>query len=243
MTRERSFHFEDLLVQGFISAGVIFLSTLVLWLIGRSTLGEGVIALIYLAPIVWCTIRWGQLAGASASLTAALCYDFFFILPLYTFNIGSLEGWLLLLLFSTVSIVVVRRVQQEILDQRQRERQALNLYELMAAIAHTSSRQAIAKVIADVLQFQYLAPLVQVHLSGLGDQLPVQATAPTGGAVAEGTRPDCNLAILAGPRLLGEISIWKGTIPLPKSDSVMMESFLRQTAMAIERAEAGENNL
>ena len=69
--------------------------TVVMLLIGPTLLGEGVIALLYLVPIGWCTVRWGQLAGVSAALTAALSFDFLFIPPYGTFNIGSLEGWLL----------------------------------------------------------------------------------------------------------------------------------------------------
>src|SRR5512136_937890 len=71
---------------------VVFALTFVMRLIGPDILGEGVIALLYLVPIGWCTVRWGQIAGVSAALTAALSFDFLFIPPYRTFNIGSPEG-------------------------------------------------------------------------------------------------------------------------------------------------------
>ncbi len=71
-------------------------TTAILLLIGRATLGEAVIALLYMVPIGWSASRWGQGAGMSAAVAAALAFDFLFIPPFYTFTVGSLEGWLVL---------------------------------------------------------------------------------------------------------------------------------------------------
>ena len=68
--------------------------TIPLVLIGRDTLGEAVIALVYLVPVTWSAYRWGQLPGISAALTAALAFDFLFIPPFYTFAVARLEGHL-----------------------------------------------------------------------------------------------------------------------------------------------------
>ena len=43
-------------------------TTIPLVLIGRDTLGEAVIALLYLVPVTWSANRWGQLPGISAAL-------------------------------------------------------------------------------------------------------------------------------------------------------------------------------
>src|SRR5512135_1330196 len=99
-----------------LSVAVVLALTIVMLLIGPKMLGEGVIALLYLAPIGWCTVRWGQIAGVSAALTAALSFDFLFIPPYGTFNIGSLEGWLLLFLFISAAILIVGRIQAILSD-------------------------------------------------------------------------------------------------------------------------------
>ena len=59
-----------------MAVAVVFALTVVMLLIGPKMLGEGVIALLYLVPIGWCTVRWGQIAGISAALTAALVLRF-----------------------------------------------------------------------------------------------------------------------------------------------------------------------
>lgn len=79
--------------------GLALATTAVFLLIGRNVLGEGVIALLYLVPIGWSTTRWGQLSGMCAAITAFLAFNFFFIPPFLTFQIGSLEGWLMLIIF------------------------------------------------------------------------------------------------------------------------------------------------
>ncbi len=125
-------------------------------------LGQGVIALLYLVPCGWCTLRWGQIAGVSAALTAALSFDFLFIPPYYTFTIGSLEGWLLLFLFIAASILVVGRFQAILWEEQTRGRKATFLYEVVASIANQQTREGIARAIANQIQQMYLAEFVHV---------------------------------------------------------------------------------
>ena len=79
-------------------------------------LGEAVIALVYLVPIIWSGYRWGQGPGMSAALAAALAFDFLFIPPFYTFVIGSLEGWLVLAIFLAVAMLLVGRFHASLAD-------------------------------------------------------------------------------------------------------------------------------
>src|SRR6266849_2375624 len=85
-------------------------TTAVLLIAGRNTLGEAVIALLLLVPVGWSTTRWGSGAGLAAALAAALAFDFFFIPPFYTVTIGSLEGWLVFVIFLVVAVVMVDRI-------------------------------------------------------------------------------------------------------------------------------------
>ena len=100
------------MIEGSVLAvGLVLATTALFLLIGRNVLGEGVVALLYLVPIGWSTTRWGQLPGLCAALTAALTFNFFFIPPFYTFEIGSLEGWLIFIIFFVVAAVIVGRIQ------------------------------------------------------------------------------------------------------------------------------------
>jgi K+-sensing histidine kinase KdpD len=226
-----------------MAVAVVFALTVVMLLIGPKMLGEGVIALLYLVPCGWCTVRWGRIAGVSAALTAALCFDFLFIPPYGTFNIGSLEGWLLLFLFIAGSILVVGRFQAILRDEQNRERKATFLYEIVASIANQQTRGGIARVIANQIQQKYLAELVQVYLYSRGNKPVVVMCAGNEPDCVAKPKPDRVLPIVSGPALIGEIAIWKGLMPLPSEDDRMVQTILRQTAAALDRAQLVEENI
>ena len=227
-------------VHSLLAVAVVFALTAVMLLIGSSTLGQGVIALLYLVPCGWCTLRWGRMAGVSAALTAALSFDFLFIPPYGTFNIGSLEGWLLLVLFIAASILVVGRFQAILWEEQNRGRKATFLYEVVVSIANQQTRKGIAGAIANQLQQMYQAELVLVHVFARG-KLPdgVERAAHRPDRVAR-PKPDRSLGIVSGPDLIGEILIWKGLIQLPSEDDPMLQTILRQTAAALDRVQGTE---
>jgi K+-sensing histidine kinase KdpD len=223
-----------------MAVAVVFALTAVMLLIGPSVLGGGVIALLYLVPCGWCTVRWGQMAGVSAALTAALSFDFFFIPPYNTLDIGSLEGWLLLFLFVAASTLVVGRFQAILSEEQNRERKATFLYEIVASFANQQTREGIARAIANQIQQIYLAELVQVHLNGRGKLPAVVMGAANGPDRLAKRKPDRALAIVSGADLIGEIAIWNGLIPLPLEDDPLVQTILRQTAKALDRAQIAE---
>jgi two-component system sensor histidine kinase KdpD len=94
MRKMRIFLTSPLLLNCILAVFTVAATTLVLYIIGRDTLGEAVIALLYLVPVAWSANRWGLWPGMVAAFAAALAFDFLFIPPFYTFTIGSLEGWL-----------------------------------------------------------------------------------------------------------------------------------------------------
>jgi K+-sensing histidine kinase KdpD len=232
------------LTRSMFSVGIVFVLTSVMVLIGSRMLGEGVVALLYLVPIGWCTVRWGKIAGISAALSAALCFDYLFIPPYYTFNIGSMEGWLLLILFIATAILVVGRIQTILAEIQNRERKAVILYEMVAAIAAQPTREGIAKTLANQIQEKYLAKLVQVTLNAKNHLAPLTICSANGPDYSSPKdKPDRALPVISGPDLIGEIAIWQGLVPFPPADDPMLQSFLHQTAAALDRALITEENL
>jgi K+-sensing histidine kinase KdpD len=223
-----------------MAVAVVLALTLVMFLIGSKMLGEGVIALLYLAPCGWCTLRWGKIAGVSAALTAALSFDFLFIPPYFTFTIGSLEGWLLLFLFIAASILVVGRFQSILWEEQNRGRKAAFLYEVVVSIANQQTREGIVRAIANQIQQMYLADFVQINLNSRGKLPAVVVRAANRPDYLVTHKPDRALPIVAGTILIGEIAIWKGLIPLPSEDDRMVQTMLRQTAAALDRAQITE---
>jgi K+-sensing histidine kinase KdpD len=206
-------------------------------LIGRNVLGEGVIALLYLVPIGWSTTRWGQLPGTCAALTAALTFDYFFIPPFYTFAVGTLEGWLLLIIFLVVATLIIGRIQYGLQRAHVREREALFMYELSTELAGARTPEAVARTLARQLQQMLQASLVQVVVESDGPESSILASVPSTGSSAQ--KPDQILPMLAPHRLIGEIRLWQGHTPLPPANGILLQNFAEQGALAIERTQAG----
>jgi two-component system sensor histidine kinase KdpD len=206
--------------------------TMLMILVGRNRLGEGVIALLYLIPISWSTARWGQGPGIAAAVAAGLAFNFFFIPPFYTLYIGSLEGWLLLFIFLGVAILVVGRIQAGFEQARQREREAIFSYELSVDLAAARTPQAIARLLAEKTGQVFQASAVEVLVSAEPDSFTA--------VVPENTRPanhpDVVLPILGSRCMEGEIHLYNGEHKLPSGfQDRLLRNFASQSALALER--------
>jgi K+-sensing histidine kinase KdpD len=220
----------NMLANGLRGMLTVLAITIPMWLIGRDVLGEAVIALLYLAPIAWSASKWGQIAGMSAALTAALCFDFLFSPPFYTFAVGSLEGWLVLVIFLAIAIVVVGRIQ----DSITRAREATFMYELSSALANARTPDAVAHTTARYVRQLFQASQVHV-IYQQSKQAPRIAVSEPQDKVPE-ERPDRILPILNSWGLVGDIQIWRGEYSdLPAEDSTLLQDFASQTARAFER--------
>lgn len=208
-------------------------ATFLLLFIGRGILGEAVIALLYLAPVMWSTTRWGQMPGIGAALAAALMFDYFFIPPFYTFSVGSLEGWLILVIFLMVAIMVVGRLQDGLTKAQTSEREAFFMYELSTILARSRTQEAIAFNVARFLQEKYMANLVTVSIQPKSQAEEVAAYEPQNGVISG--LPDCVLPIFNGWGLAGEIQVWCGSLQLPGSDEGLFRNFASQIGQALER--------
>ncbi len=224
----------DLASSCILAVALALGTTAVFLLIGRNTLGEAVIALLYLVPISWSTTRWGQLPGICTALAAALCFDFFFIPPFLTLDVGSLEGWLLLFIFIAVAALIVGRIQYGLNRAQIREREALFMYELSTTLAGAQTPEAMARTLAgelkQMLQAEWIQVIIQTDLPPTLIKISLPSTNPTS------DKPDVLLPLLAPNRLIGEICIWRGTLPLPAANGVLLQNFAEQGAIAIERA-------
>lgn len=211
--------------------------TIPLFLIGRATFGEAVIALLYLVPVAWSANRWGQLPGISAALAATLAFNFLFIPPFFTFAIGSLEGWLVLAIFLAVAILVVGRIQ----DSLTKAREAVFMYEMSSALTGLRTQEAVAHTVARQIGQLFQATLVNVILYTENRSESIIASDPVDGIGKN--HPDRVLPLLNSSGLVGEIQIWRGTfLDLPPEDSRLLQNFASQTARALERTKQIEND-
>jgi K+-sensing histidine kinase KdpD len=224
-----------LLLDSLTALLAVIITTIPLALIGRQTLGEAVIALLYLVPVAYSASRWGLVPGLSAALAAAMCFDFLFIPPFNTFAVGSLEGWLVLAIFLGVAIVVVERIQTSLIKARE----AVFMYELSAALSRKRTQEAAAHTVAVQICQLFQAALVNVSFQPEKGVQSISSSEPEGGAM-EG-RPDRTIPIENAWGLVGEIQIWRGVYAdLPAEDSRILRNFAWQAAEALERTRSME---
>jgi K+-sensing histidine kinase KdpD len=233
----RGLHFTlPLLRDSLLAALLVGATTALLLLVGRQQLGEGVIALVYLVPVIWSGIRWGKGPGVAAALTAALCFDFLFIPPFYTFTIGSLEGWLILAIFSLVAVILVGRFA----ESQTTAREMTHLYELTSALANARTQEAVAHVTARHIQQLFQAELARmfVHRQS-AESAELAASEPAAAQVDR--RPDRQLPILNDWGLVGELQVWRGEYShLPEVESPLFQRIAAEISRALARTQPEE---
>jgi K+-sensing histidine kinase KdpD len=212
---------------------VVAITTGLMMLIGREKLGEAVIALLYLVPVGWSASRWGQGPGIVAAISAALAFDYFFIPPFLTFAVARLEGWLVLVIFLSVAILVVGRIQSSLNKAWASEREAMFMYELSKSLSGLHTQEATAYTIARFIQERYLAELVMVTVQSNDQSKETIAIEPQN--CSPKGKPERILPILNAWGLIGEISIWSGRVELPSAESRLFRNFSLQAGQALER--------
>ena len=233
MKKDRFSLSTKLFENSFYAVLTVAATTVLLLLIGLDKLGEAVIALLYMVPVVWSAARWGQGAGMAAALAAALFFDFYFIPPFYTFAVGRLEGWLVLGIFLAVAIVVVGRIQSSLSRAQASEREAIFMYELSSTLASLQTQEAVANAVARFIQQRYLTALVRVSIQPKGQTSETSASEPRDGV--SDSKPDVTLPILSAWNLVGAIEMWRGDLELPSEESRLFRNFSSQIGQALER--------
>jgi hypothetical protein len=168
-----------------------------------------------------------------------LCFDFYFIPPYGTFQIGSLEGWLLLFLFIAASVAVVGRVVRFFSSARKQEQDTAFLVEMVALVGSLPGREDIAQLLAERIQQYYRSAFVKVNLYQRGRQPSVLKIRTAEGIKPSNQLPGRTLPILSGADLVGEISIAQASIPLPGDDDPLLQSVCRLAAIAVDREKSG----
>ncbi len=242
MFKFKPLHFTWKILEDYVRVtGLVFATAAALLIIGRETLGAAVVGLLYLVPVGYSAARWGQWPGICAAVMAFLTFDFFFIPPYYTFTVGSLEGWLLLIIFLVVAVVIVGGIQSGLSQAQAREREARLLYELSTALIGHYRREAVAQTLADFLQQLFQAAQVQVTVlqqpgvNGLSANSQVQP-------LRQG-RPDRVVPLYSAANgLIGEILLWRGgeESALSTPNERLLQTMANLGALTLERAKMAE---
>ncbi len=225
--------------ESFSALLAISVTVFILLLVRRDVVGEGVIALVLLMPVVWAAYHWGLAAGMSAALSAALMFNFFFIPPFYTFTIARPEGILILVIFFAVAILVVERIQSTLARAQASEQEAVMMYEFSTLLAGLRSQDAIARSVARFIRQRFSAQGVAISIQMKGQPQATTAHEPQTNLPA--SKPERILPILNSWGLVGEILIWNGSeVELPAAESRPFRNLALQVGLAIERVQITE---
>lgn len=223
--------------------------------------------MVYLVGVVVVAARYGRGPSVVASLLSVLFFDFFFVTPFLTFAVSDSEYLItfgvMLLVALTISRMTVRNKEQAE-AARERERRTAISYEISRAFANSSSVDDLADIairhIGDVFDAQVgiLLPDAGGDLRVRGRETVVDKLTDQELGVARWAFDHHQPAGWSTQTLSGSAGIYLplltpkatsgvlGLFPaqpnaaLPPDQLHLLETFVNQTALAIERARLAE---
>lgn len=110
------------------------------------------IVLLYLLPVLVSAVRWGRGPSFFSSFLGVLSFNFFFVPPIFTFAVASIEHLFVLVIFFLVALVtstMATKLRNELVKANEREKRTLILYALSREIAAKADLEQILKTFAD----------------------------------------------------------------------------------------------
>jgi two-component system sensor histidine kinase KdpD len=199
-----------------------------------------ILALLYLLPVVITSIFWGLGPGALAALASFMALNYFFVFPFYTLLVHHTQDLLVLLVFLGVSITVgqlVGRLSKSLAEARDREHEAIHLYELTMHLAGQQDEQEIASILAEQTLIALHAGRVDVLVEAQGE-LPahhINLEDPSQPGTSLDHNPSFLTPLQSARGLLGEIKVWRETATLSIAEERLLRTFASQGVLALER--------
>ncbi len=110
------------------------------------------LALIYLLPVLISAVRWGRGPAFLGSFLGVLAFNFFFVPPIFTFEVANIQHVFILVIFLLVAIVtstLATKLRDETRKATEREERTLALYDLSREIAATTELDQVLKTFVD----------------------------------------------------------------------------------------------
>jgi two-component system, OmpR family, sensor histidine kinase KdpD len=202
---------------------------------------------LYLVLVVLISLRWGFAQATVASIMAVVCMNYFFVPPIFEFQVADPENWISLGAFETAALVVSglshKVLQHAAQTEAQRERTA-KLYELSRAIllidGKISTTEQLGLLIREVVHVADVELWVTYDTSG--SSTVMQPADSTGGAFEafKGDSDDYDDKTNTTRRILrvGTTPIGAMVLHGWEHDSLLADAVASMAAVAIERARA-----
>ncbi|MRS04426.1 DUF4118 domain-containing protein, partial [bacterium] len=220
---------------------IISLVTILLKVV-ESALEIQVITLLYLLPVLICTVLWGLTSGILSGLLSFLAFNFFFIQPYFSLQVHKSQDLITLIVFLIVAVVLSQFVGQArgaVLLAKKREWEATRMYELISALAGLTDIQSIMHTLAEQIIRTFQCDQVEILVNSHGKAANLSYLTPGG---VEPSKP-CELSIpmYTARNMEGEIRLWFDQSNLSVEETRLMAAFGNQGALAIERIHLTEN--
>jgi two-component system sensor histidine kinase KdpD len=141
----------------------------------REQINSTTTALAYLLAVLFVALFWGSGPALLASVVGVLCFNFFFLPPLYTLSIAHPENWIALFTFFTTALAVGQlsaREKRRAEEAEQGEREIERLYqELRTAFERASQAEALKQserlksALLDAVTHDLRTPLTSIKAS------------------------------------------------------------------------------
>lgn len=229
----------------------------------RSHLSVATSALVLVIPVIWGVVIGGFVVGLIGILLGFLIYDFVFIPPYYTLNVGQSQNWIALGVYVVV-VILVSRVVANLKDARflalEREKHARQLFELSKLLLGEKELGELLQTVTSSVQTTFQFDSVVLLLQG-PEKLEVGATAgvlptpdkirhlipETGSpatvlsALENSSESLFSLALTVGGKPVG-LLVMLGT-GHAYQDRQLLSTFANNAALAIEQAQLKEQAL
>src|ERR1051325_10712244 len=115
----------------------------------------------FLLAVLILASTWGFVEAAIASVAATLCYNFFFLPPVGTFNITDPENWVAFFSFLATALIASRlftQAEQRARDATERQKDLERLYSFSRAIllieGQGSFPKQLVRSLAEIFEFE-----------------------------------------------------------------------------------------
>lgn len=237
----------------------------------RPHLAVATTALVLVIPVVLAVVVGGVLAGVLAVVLGFLAYDFVFIPPYGTLNVGAAQNWAALAVYVVVMLVVTRvvdRLQSARLQIAAQAAATRRLFELSDLLIAAKPLPALLESVVETVRatFGYTSVVLLLAEHEPGSTLRAAAIAgeplsavdlavatPSGGAVSSlvststSARGDATahalvtVPLVATGRPVGALVV-RGAA-LDATGRALLHVYANQAALAVERARLNEQAL
>ena len=248
-----------------VATGLVAVATGV-GMLTRSYLSQADFVMMFLLMIMVVAFRYGRGPSLASATLSVAAYDLFFVKPYYTFSVEHARHLLTFAMMFTVGIVVsglTTRLRRQEGDARRREGRTAALYSLSRELATAQDEQRAAEVTAAHAAEVFGGEAVVLLPTG-SSTLSIRGASRAGVQLSEeelavarwvtehgrpagkgtdtlpGSRVTC-VPIQAGATTLGTLAVATSSLDLLEVEHrVFLDAFVRQAALALERARLTE---